>query len=694
MTENEDRLDKETVAAYRKIKEELKNKDRGKCPDEETLVCYLERRLDESEIEEVERHLSLCSKCTDYVVTLNNVLHTGEPGEFPEVPKGIMNKAKDLVEKPEEKGLGSKLAGWLSNIFPFPMPVPVAIGSALVILLALSAVLYIYRSGQEPGKERVYVPFELTASLIGKSHVLMERGVPEKSFPKVLVKDGGVLRSHDNFQVRFKTNKDAYVYILIHDSRGEVEQLFPHPEIKQSNRVTGGTEYVVPSRDKWFWLDENTGTETIYVLTTEKPVEDMQAIITTMKSSGIEKVKEVLGSNLLATRVISFKHTDDKVFAHFEEIEKEIRGTVSGEVLESTISQDLVDNSQGTIEAFLYIRDSHIQRKIAETLEGVERSAALESTRGLAESLIYKKASPAVVVVVTEDSVGSGSILNPRGDVITNWHVVRKSPQAVVVLKPPTGIELREDLAFAAEVVKVDALTDLALLRIKNLPKQLAILNLGSMKNVEVGQDVHAIGHPEGQVWSYTKGIISQIRPDYEWPDEGIHHKSKVIQTQTPINPGSSGGPLLNDQGEIIGINSFYIVGQGLNFAVSVDVIQEFLKRKVSRLIPKKPLWGDLPVKFYIEEDLNKDGRVDIVIVDIDGDKAADVWIFDDNQDNKPDYLGFDRNRNEIVDTVVRDLDKDGVPETYQFDFDEDGVTDLIGLDHDADGEIDQYFRG
>ena len=58
------------------------------------------------------------------------------------------------------------------------------------------------------------------------------------------------------------------------------------------------------------------------------------------------------------------------------------------------------------------------------------------------------------------------------------------------------------------------------------------------MSEAQVGADVHAIGHPQGQTWTYTKGLISQVRPDYQWGP----HKADVIQTQTPINPGNSGG--------------------------------------------------------------------------------------------------------------------------------------------------------
>ena len=98
--------------------------------------------------------------------------------------------------------------------------------------------------------------------------------------------------------------------------------------------------------------------------------------------------------------------------------------------------------------------------------------------------------------------------------------------------------------------------------------------------------DVHAIGHPTGEAWTYTTGVISQYRQGYEWKaeDDPIKHKADIIQTQTPINPGNSGGPLLSDLSSLIGVNSFKAGGEGLNFAVSVDEVRKFIARSGNRI--------------------------------------------------------------------------------------------------------------
>src|SRR5262249_15643552 len=104
---------------------------------------------------------------------------------------------------------------------------------------------------------------------------------------------------------------------------------------------------------------------------------------------------------------------------------------------------------------------------------------------------------------------------------------------------------------------------------------------LGNLDAVKVGDDAHAIGHPIEQLWTYTKGYVSQIRRGYDWQNQGenFHHKADVVQTQTPINPGNSGGPLLNSQGLLIGVNAFGAPNaQGLNYAIAVDEVKIFLE--------------------------------------------------------------------------------------------------------------------
>ena len=124
----------------------------------------------------------------------------------------------------------------------------------------------------------------VTAPLTLSMNIIGQRKEADGSYTEVLVNEGSVLLSYDDFQVHLETNRPAYVYILLYDSQDKASQLFPDPKIDQRGFFEQGRKVVVPARDLWFWLDENTGTETIYVLTSEKPMSDIQGLLAKMEA--------------------------------------------------------------------------------------------------------------------------------------------------------------------------------------------------------------------------------------------------------------------------------------------------------------------------------------------------------------------------------------------------------------------------
>ena len=198
---------------------------------------------------------------------------------------------------------------------------------------------------------------------------------------------------------------------------------------------------------------------------------------------------------------------------------------------------------------------------------------------------IFDENAPGVVIVFSEDGIGSGVILSERGYVLTNWHVIDSHRDIEVICGG--CMETFEESTFEIEVIKIDQTRDLALLKIINPPSTLTKIEVSQI-TAEVGDEVHAIGHPEGEIWTYTQGYISQHRTEYEWSYEktgDIEFIADVYQTQTPIASGSSGGPLLNKHGNLIGINTFgnsEANGSGIimNYAVTVEEIIEFLTNK------------------------------------------------------------------------------------------------------------------
>lgn len=304
-------------------------------------------------------------------------------------------------------------------------------------------------------------------------------------------------------------------------------------------------------------------------------------------------------------------------------------------------------------------------------------------TRGAAETRVYEQASPSVVLVVTPQGVGSGVVVSADGQIVTNLHVAGDYAHVGIIYKPAQeGASVKGAEMHKAKVLRVDEVTDLALVKVEGLPATIKPLALGGVDTVKVGADVHAIGHPTGESWTYTRGIVSQVRRDYAWtaPGDKFEHKATVIQTQTPINPGNSGGPLLNESLQVIGINSFKTDGEGLNFAVSADDVKALLALTEDRLATKRsnapggvckeaevdsrPSRDPVGVEYLIDSDCDDVGDYTVVIPD--NRREAVLTLLDTDDDRK-------------IDTVLVDKNRDGAPETGLYDTNADGEFDLVG---------------
>ena len=139
----------------------------------------------------------------------------------------------------------------------------------------------------EPAPPVASAPLSLSMNIIG------QRKEPDGSYTEVLVNEGSVLRSRDNFQVHVESNRPTYIYVLIYDSQGRAEQLFPDAKIDHPGIIEAGGKAVIPRRDLWFWLDDETGTETIYVLASEKPMTDVRGLLGKMMATDDSGKKNV-----------------------------------------------------------------------------------------------------------------------------------------------------------------------------------------------------------------------------------------------------------------------------------------------------------------------------------------------------------------------------------------------------------------
>lgn len=169
------------------------------------------------------------------------------------------------------------------------------------------------------------------------------------------------------------------------------------------------------------------------------------------------------------------------------------------------------------------------------------------------------------------ENIGAGFIVAPRGYIVTNYHVVENAANIIITVTDPNPRD------FQAKIVLTDPSLDVALLKIV-ANEQFSVLPIGNSSQVSVGEWVIAIGSPFGLDMSVTAGIISGMRKSI-MIDGNVYQD--LIQTDTPINKGNSGGPLINLNGEVIGVTTAIYaptgVFSGTGFAIPIDSIKKFI---------------------------------------------------------------------------------------------------------------------
>jgi Do/DeqQ family serine protease len=169
-------------------------------------------------------------------------------------------------------------------------------------------------------------------------------------------------------------------------------------------------------------------------------------------------------------------------------------------------------------------------------------------------------------------AAGSGVVVDPRGYILTNNHVVENATEIEV--------RLSDDRKFKAALVGRDGRTDLAVLKIENPAGPLPVADLGDSDRQRVGQWAIAIGNPFGLDRTVTVGIISATGRTHV----GVATYEAFIQTDASINPGNSGGPLLNLDGRVVGINTAIVSsGQGIGFAIPINMARDIMTQLINR---------------------------------------------------------------------------------------------------------------
>ena len=321
--------------------------------------------------------------------------------------------------------------------------------------------------------------------------------------------------------------------------------------------------------------------------------------------------------------------------------------------------------------------------------------------RGSAKN-IYKNYANSVVFLYNptegKESLGAGFLVDRSGVILTNWHVTKGTKEILVWVLPKEGAVETEVLFkdiphYYGSVLAENKSQDLALIKVSGLPASAKVVELGANENVNIGDTVYAIGHPNGLPWSFTLGTVSQIRKNKKWVyEDKSEHQATVIQTQTPISPGNSGGPLFNEFGKIVGINTWGADGQNLNFAVAVNHAKEFIRANPN--ITKVNTIDAVIKKDYPNaktQDFNKNGIIDTWYIDEDNNGKIDLGFIDDDENGFVEGTLIDKDEDGVWEIFVIDSDENGKNDQAYLDTDGDKKPDVLAHDYNEDGEWDKF---
>ncbi len=245
---------------------------------------------------------------------------------------------------------------------------------------------------------------------------------------------------------------------------------------------------------------------------------------------------------------------------------------------------------------------------------------------------------------------GSGFVFTPDGFILTNSHVVHEAGEIEVVLF--------DGQRYPAQLIGDDPHTDLAVIRI--IAANLVPVLLGDSQSIRVGQLVVAIGNPYGFQCTVTAGVVSALGRSLR--SQSGRLIDNVIQTDAALNPGNSGGPLVNSRGEVIGVNTAVILpAQGICFAIAVNTVKFVAARLIKEGKVRRSFIGlagqNVPLHRRVVRFFNLPAESGVLVASVEpGSPAARAGLFEGD-----DIIGFDSQPVAGIDDLHRLLTEERV---------------------------------
>jgi len=250
-----------------------------------------------------------------------------------------------------------------------------------------------------------------------------------------------------------------------------------------------------------------------------------------------------------------------KLSSDLESEKKAVREELSQSFLDKLVEYNMV--YQGEFDS--------INTAITKQEESLSKEISLLKTGSGDFSNVIQKAVKGVVGVVTDKGSGTGFIVSDEGYIVTNEHVISGASAANIISYDNT--------VYRVSLIGKDVDRDIVLLKIEagNYDE----LEIGNSDDLRVGNKVIAIGNPLGLSFTVTEGIVSALNR------EGPSGEGDYIQTDVSLNPGNSGGPLINTNGDVVGINNFKIGNgaEGLGFALEGNIVKDTINTLANKTI-------------------------------------------------------------------------------------------------------------